>query len=157
MSRAMKPRSVAIELPHSGALRASLTCWRMKSSTWASASATVSVDASTALSSPDSLCMFDDDLVHLQQCLLGRGEHQVDPVAELVQLPVGHQAGHFEQPVAGQVKPRHLTVDPNEAVIHVAKVTRGREPVPPGARVRWLPVWRTAHTQLPADDGEAAQ
>ena len=118
----------------------------MKSSTWASASASVRVEASTALSSPDSRCMFTTTGSISSSACSGAAITRSMPVAELVQLPVGHQAGHFEQQVAGQVKPGHLAIDPNEAVVHVAKVTSQPPSVRPGARIPATRVWRTAHT-----------
>ena len=57
MSRARKPRSVAIELPHSGAVRGSLTNAVTYSRTRSSASARVTADRRTSSVSPDLACM----------------------------------------------------------------------------------------------------
>src|SRR5262245_9155424 len=57
MSRAMNPRSVAMELPHNGAVRASGMCRRTYSSTVASASATVTVDWRTSGVRPELACI----------------------------------------------------------------------------------------------------
>ncbi|OLT09760.1 hypothetical protein BJF78_05935 [Pseudonocardia sp. CNS-139] len=57
MSRARKPRSVAIELPASGAERGSGTYLRTYSSASRSASATVTVEARTASVRPECACI----------------------------------------------------------------------------------------------------
>src|SRR5579859_664967 len=57
MSRARKPRSVAIELPHSGAERGSGTCVVRYDMIRSSASSTPTVDARTCSVSPDFSCI----------------------------------------------------------------------------------------------------
>ncbi len=57
MSRARKPRSVAIELPHSGAVRGLGTCSRTYARICSSASAMVMIERRTSSVSPDLACM----------------------------------------------------------------------------------------------------
>src|SRR5918994_1865662 len=57
MSRARKARSVAMELPQSGTVRASGTCLRRWSRTWRSASARLIVEVRTRSVRPEAACI----------------------------------------------------------------------------------------------------
>ena len=60
-----------------------------------------------------------DHVGHVVQCFGRRLDDQVDAVVDLVELAVGDNAGDLDQRIAGQVKPGHLAVDPDESVSHV--------------------------------------
>ena len=118
MSRARKPRSVAIELPHSGAVRGSLTYVRDVGHDQSSASATVTVEARTASVRPDLACMSrTTSSMPSEQRVLGV-DHHVDAVAEHVEIGVRDQRGHLDQRVLAQIEPGHLAVDPDQKIVH---------------------------------------
>ncbi|GIJ06964.1 hypothetical protein Van01_01780 [Micromonospora andamanensis] len=44
--------------------------------------------------------------------------HYVDTITEHVEVGIGDQRGDFDQLVATEVQPGHLTVDPDEKISH---------------------------------------
>jgi hypothetical protein len=66
-----------------------------------------------------------DEVVHLLDGLGGWLDHEVDALAQRVQVEVGDDAGDLDQRIEGIVQPRHLAVDPDEAVVHKARPYRG--------------------------------
>jgi hypothetical protein len=59
-----------------------------------------------------------DEVAHGGEHLIARLDHDVDPVAEDVEVPVGDQRGHLDQPVAEEIQTGHLAVDPDEFAAH---------------------------------------
>jgi hypothetical protein len=58
-----------------------------------------------------------DEIAHLGEGLRSGFDHHVDAVTEDVELRVGHQHGHLDQGVLGEVQSRHLAVDPDDVFI----------------------------------------
>ena len=125
MSRVRKPRSVAIELPHSGALPASGTCSLTYARTCCSASCSVTVDARTSCGEPGRRVHLLHDREHPGELLLARADDDVDAVAEDVQLAVGDERGDLDEQVGAELETGHLAVDPHEPV---RTLTHARDP-----------------------------
>ena len=66
------------------------------------------------------------DRHHLVHRLGRRLDHEIDALVEHVQVTVGYQAGDLDKGISGEVKPGHLTVDPDEPVSHPPRL----EPYP---------------------------
>src|SRR3954454_241663 len=75
-----------------------------------------------------------NEVSHLVQRLLAWLDHQVDTLAEDVELGVGDQRGHLDEFVALQVEAGHLAVHPDEQLVHPdhSTVLQPR-PAPPAA------------------------
>ena len=102
MSRARKPRSVAIELPHSGAVcvlhvRADVVEHQVLGLGQADGGARI-------LGQPGLLVHRPDDRHPGQQLVVGVDDH-VDALAEHVQVPVGDQGGDLDQRVPPRSRP----------------------------------------------------
>jgi hypothetical protein len=55
-----------------------------------------------------------DHVWHPGHVLGACADHDVDSVAEDVELPVGDEGGHLDEEVGADVEPGHLAVDPHQ-------------------------------------------
>ena len=109
-SRARKPRSVATVLPPSGAFPGSGTQARTYSRTAAWAWSRVVPRPARRAGRRRCACR-GRTRVHLGQRLRRRGDDEVDALAQLVELVVGHERRHLDKGVSAQVEAGHLAVD----------------------------------------------
>ena len=58
------------------------------------------------------------EIIHVIEPL-GLGlDDDVHPLTLNVELSIGDQCGHLDEPVVGQVEPGHLAIDPHQHVFH---------------------------------------
>ena len=118
MSRAMNPRSVAIELPARGAVLACLDVAADVVEHHLLSGGHIDRRCPHLLGEPRLVVHLRDDLDHPGQRVVGCVDDDVDAVAEDVEVGIGHQGCDLDEPVGLQVKPGHLTVDPHQFVTH---------------------------------------
>ena len=128
------------------------------------------VPPASSSSRPDAGVHVAHEVVHLLERLGRRRDHDVDAVAELVELEVGDEGRDLDEGVVLEGEPGHLAVDPDDAVVdgavggvlrhpHHPMATRGHAPRVAGRCCTSLPVmtWgqEPAVTTLPARRGPA--
>ena len=68
-----------------------------------------------------------DEVAHPLEHPGGRFDHEVDALAEHVELAVGDQRGYLDQGVVGEVQTGHLAVDPDQLPTHPRYFTVRRD------------------------------
>ncbi len=117
----MKPRSVAMEFPASGAVLACLTWVADVVEDQLLGGGQVDGRLAHLLGEARPVVHLRDNLDHAVQRLVVGVDHHVDSLAEHVELGVGHQGCDLDETVGPQVQPRHLTVDPHQFFAHSAQ------------------------------------
>jgi hypothetical protein len=77
------------------------------------------------------------DVAHLVERRLRWAYHDVDPVAQDVELEVGHECRDLDQGVGADVESGHLAVDPHQPVVHARHPSP--RPVLRRRRLAWRP------------------
>ncbi len=118
MSRAMKERSVAMELPASGAVLGCLDVFADVVEHHCLGGRQVNSGGLHLVDKSRARVHLGHHVDHRRQRGVVGMYHHVDSVAENVQVGVGHQSGDFNQLVRAQVQPGHLAVDPHQFFTH---------------------------------------
>ena len=116
MSRARNVRSVATELPASGAGSRPAVLLDVREHLLLGLG---EGDAALELGEQPGLLVHRAYVrPHLVERLRRRLHDQVDPLAEDVEIEVGDERGHLDQGVGHVVEAGHLTVDPHQSFVH---------------------------------------
>ena len=136
MSRAMKARSVATLLPASGRPAAVGAVLADVGEHLRLGVGSRVIPCVELVEQARGLVHRPHEVAHLGQRLARRLDDQVDALADDVEVEVGDQGRDLDQGVGPQVETRHLTVDPDEALVHEWSPYHRRSPALPQTWLR---------------------